>query len=235
MFGKKKEMVGSFATSGVTSNVDAKLPVTKVEASSKLKAEKLPAPRQIPGIVGKHLVAEYNMDTALLQILKSVVRKKPQAERAFDCRIYDPAEAEAKEIRIQDYTSLDGNSDLILYEGWFDEETKHVEMAEKRKISLNVTLFTKTEIQHKIEALSEPGSSVYFYQAVGRGFGGPLGRGAAVIELNPNHPKKGKKYNIYTTNVIGTEPSTKHSKLYESDKPKEISDWVVQGHRKRMY
>jgi hypothetical protein len=238
MFWKKKQIVTAPVSAGATSATPSAI---KVEAppqpkAEKLKVEKLPGPRQIPGLVGKHLTAEYKMDAELVRILKAVVRKRPHAEVAFDCRIFDQSEAEAKEVQIKDYTSLDGNPDLILYEGWFDEETKRVEMAEKRKISFDVSLFTETEILQKIEALSEPASTVFFYQAAGPALGGPLGRGAAVVQLNPNYPgKKGKKYVIYTTNVVGMEPSAKCNKLYESDKTKEIAKWVAQGHYKRTY
>lgn len=240
MFWKKKQIVATEPVSQGATTV-ATPSATKVEAAlqpkaGKTKVEKLPGMRPIPGLVGKYLTAEYKMDADLIQLLKAVVLRVPQTEKTFKCRIFDQSEAEAKEIQIKDYTSLDNYPDLILYEGQFDEETKRVEMAEKRKVSLDVTLFTEVEIRQKIEALSEPGSTVFFYQAAGPAHGGPLGEGAAVIELNPNYPgKKGKKYIIYTANVINMQPIGKGQKLYDSDKPKEIAKWVAQGHHKRTY
>jgi hypothetical protein len=239
MFWKKKQIVMAPVNGGVASAAGKATVESKEKEPPKLKAgkvEKLPGPRQISGLVGKYLTAEYKMNDDLVRILKAVVRKRQEAEAAFDCRIFDQSEAEASEIQIKDYTSLDEHPDLILYEGWFDEETKHVEMAEKKKVSLDVPLFTETEIRQKIEALSEPGSTVFFYQAAGPAHGGPLGMGAAVIELNPNYPtKKGKKYNIYTANVINMQPVAKRQKLYDADKPKEIAKWVAHGHYKRTY
>ena len=92
------------------------------------------------------------------------------------------------------------------------------------------------EILQRIEALSEPGSQVFFYQARGPAVGGPLGRGAAVVELNPDYlTKKGKKYIIYTANVVGMEPVSKRQKLYDSNKPKDIAKWVKTAHHKRAY
>lgn len=200
------------------------------------KVEKLPGPKPIPGLVEKHLIAEYKMDPDLVRILKAVVRKSPKAEKAFDCRIFDQSEAEVSEVQIKDYTSLDEHPELILYEGWFDEQSKRVELGEKKKLIYDVPLFTETEIQQKIEALSEPGSSVFFYQARGPAVGGPLGRGAAIVELNPDYPtKKGRKYIIYTANVVGMEPVSNRQKLYDSNKPKEIAKWAKDAHHKRTY
>ncbi|MFB0557015.1 MAG: hypothetical protein ACETVW_04085 [Dehalococcoidia bacterium] len=200
------------------------------------KVEKLPGPKPIPGLVGKHLIAEYKMDPDLVGILKAVVRKSPKAEKAFDCRIFDESEAEASEVQIKDYTSLDGHPELILYEGWFDDESKHVELEEKKKLIYDVPLFTETEILQKIEALTELGSTVFFYQARGPAVGGPLGRGAAIVELNPDYlTKKGRKYIIYTANVVGMEPVGERQKLFDSNKPKDIAKWVKNAHHKRAY
>jgi hypothetical protein len=207
-----------------------------LEKPTQPKAEKLPGPRPIPALVEKRLIADYKMDPDLVHIFKAVVRRSPKVEKAFDCRIFDESEAEAGEVQIKDYTSLDGHPELIFYEGWFDEGSKQVELIEKKRTSYDVPLFTETEIQQKIEALSEPGSTVFFYQARGPAVGGPLGRGAAIVELNPNYPaKKGKKYIIYTANVVGMEPVNNGQKLYDSDKPKEIAKWIKQAHQKRMF
>jgi len=207
-----------------------------MEKPSQPKVEKLSGPRPISGLVSKHLIAEYRMEPDLAQILKAVARRSLKAEKALDCRIYDGSEAEASEVQIKDYTSLDGHPELILYEGWFDEGSKHVELEERKRVSYDVPLFTEAEIQQKIEALSEPGSTVFFYQAMGPAVGGPLGRGAAIVELNPNYAaKKGRKYIIYTANVVGMEPVSKRQKLFDSNKPKEIAKWVKGSHHKRIY
>ena len=109
-----------------------------------------------------------------------------------------------------------------------------MELEEKKKVSYDVPLFTEPQIRQKIEALSEPGSTVFFYLAQGPTWGGPLGRGAAVVELNPNYPKK-KKYILYTANVDGMEPVGKGQKLFDSNKAKEIASWIKNAHHKRLY
>jgi hypothetical protein len=241
MFWKKKQVAVAPVSDGPAVATEAKPSEAKVEVSPKKKVEgskieKLSGPRRLPEFVEKHLVANYKWDAELVRILKAVVRKRPQAEKAFDCRIFDESDAEAIEIRIKDYTYLDGHPELILYEGWFDEESKRVELVEKRKMSYDVPLFTEAEIRQKIEALSESANTVFFYLARGPAAGGPLGRGAAIVELNPGYSqKKGKKYIIYTANVVGMEPVAEKNKLFDSDKPKEIAKWIKDAHHKRMY
>jgi hypothetical protein len=235
MFWNKKR-----ATATLTKEPEVKQganpPAVKVETTPKLKAEKLPGPRNIPNLVEKELVSKYKVDTDLVQLLKAVVCKRPQRETEFDCRVFDQSEADARQVQIRDYNSLDEHPDLVLYEGWFDEGTKHAEMAEKNKPNFDVPLFTENEINQKIEALTEAGSTVFFYQARGPGRGGPLGMGAAIIELNPDYlRKKGKKYNVFTDNVINMQPAGKKQKLFDSNKSKEIAHWVKEAHHKRMY
>ena len=210
--------------------------MSEKQEKKEAKVEKLPGPKKISGPVEKYLISQYKWDPNLMVIINMVVRKSPKAEKAFDCRIFDPSEAESTGVQVKDYTSLDGHPELILYEGWFDEGSKQVELAEKKKISSDTPLFTEEQILQKIEAMSEPGSTVFFYQARGPAVGGPLGRGAAIVELNPNFPgKKEKKYNIYTANVVGMEPVANKQNLFNSDKPKEVAKWVKDAHHKRMY
>jgi len=200
------------------------------------KKEKLPGPKEVPGPVQNHLAAERKMDSEWLRFLKAVVRNSPKGERTFDMRIFDPAEAEAKKVQVKDYTSLDEYPDLIVYEGWFDEVSKKVELEEKKEVISDVPILTEGEIQQKIEGLSEPGSTVFFYMAKGPKRGGPLAMGAAVIELNPSYPgKKQKKYIVYTNDVIDMQPIGKGDKLFDSDKPKDIARWIKGAHHKRLY
>jgi hypothetical protein len=200
------------------------------------KKERLPGPQAIPGLVQKHLVAEWKMDPDLVKLLKTVVRKNPEAEKGFNIRIFDESEASAKKVQVKDYTSLDGHPDLMIYEGQFDEGSKQVKLEEKKKVIWDIPIFTEAEIQQKIEALPEPGSTVFFYMARGTAIGGPLGMGAAIVELNPNYPgKKQKKYNVYPTDVVDMQPVGKGEKLFDSDKPKQIARWIKEAHHKRLY
>ena len=196
---------------------------------------KLSGPKEIPGPVQNYLVAERKMDPDLVKLLRAVERKSTTGA-TFNIRVFDDSEAIAKKVQVKDYTSLDERPDLIIYEGWFDEGAKQVKLEEKKKVNWDTPIFTQAEIQQKIEALKEPGSTVFFYTARGGKHGGPLGMGAAVIELNPNYPgKKQKKYNVYTADVVDMQPVDKGAKAFDSDKPKDIARWVKNLHDKRAY
>jgi hypothetical protein len=200
------------------------------------KKEKLPGPQAIPDPVQKCLVTEWKMDADLANLLKAVVLRNSNGGKAFHIRIFDGAEALAKKIPIHNYTSLDEHPDLILYEGEIDDGSKRIKLEEKKMMNWNTPILTEVEIQQKIEALSEPGSSVFFYMARGSAIGGPLGMGASVVELNPNYPgKKQKKYNLYPADVIDMQPAGRGQKLFDSDKPKFIAHWIKDAHHKRMY
>ena len=208
----------------------------KKSVKEEAKKEKLSGPQAVPGLVEKHLVAERKMAPELVKFLKAVVRKSATGGTGFDIRVFDESEARAKKVPAKDYTSLDGRPDLVIYEGWFDEGSTQVKLEEKKRVSSDTPIFTQAEIQQKIETLKEPGSTVFFYTAVGSQHGGPLAMGAAVIELNPNYPgKKQKKYNVYTADVVDMQPVDKGPKLFDSDKSKEIASWVKNAHHKRAY
>jgi len=196
---------------------------------------KLLGPKEIPQAVQNYLVAETKMATDLVKLLRAVERRSTP-EGKFLIRVFDESEAIAKKVQVKDYNSLDERPDLIIYEGWFEEATKQVHLEEKKKVDWNTPIFTQAEIQQKIEALKEPGGTVFFYTAKGGKHGGPLGMGAAVIELNPNYPgKKEKKYNVYITDVVDLQPVDKGTKAWDSDKPKDIARWVKNLHDKRLY
>lgn len=197
--------------------------------------KKLSGPKEIPGLVQNYLVAEAKMNPDLVKLLRAVERKNTTGA-TFNIRIFDESEAMARKVQVKDYTSLDECPDLIIYEGWFDEGAKQVKLEEKKKVNWDTPIFSQAEIEQKIEALKDPGSTVFFYTARGGNHGGPLGMGAAVIELNPNYPgKKEKKYNIYTADVVDLKPVNRGLKAFDTDKPKEIARWVKNVHDKRAY
>jgi len=204
--------------------------------SEKEEEKRLSGPKDIPGLVQNYLVGERKMDAGIVKLLKAVVDKSATEGKAYNIRIFDESEALAKKVQVKDYTSLDERPDLIIYEGLFDEAAKQVKLEEKKMMRFDTPIFTEDEIGQKIGALVEPGSSVFFYTDHGSAYGGPLGKGAAVIELNPNYPgKKQKKYNVYVAHVIDMQPADKGNKLFELNEPKRLAGWVKRNHNKRLY
>ena len=66
--------------------------------------------------------------------MKYMVVQRPREEdiETLDVRIYDKYSAEQKNVRVTDYTSLDTNPDLILFEGWYNKKNKQSDIKFKR-------------------------------------------------------------------------------------------------------
>ena len=68
--------------------------------------------------------------------LKQVVRPT-EKKKAFYCRIFSEGQATQAGVRVKDWTSLDDHPDLILWEGYFDEETNTVRPEKFAKPSIS--------------------------------------------------------------------------------------------------
>ena len=100
--------------------------------------------------------------------------------------------------------------------------------------AIEVQILTRQEIEERISQLSEPGNTVFFFLSGSPASGGPLGQGAAVIELNPDYPGKGqKRYTLYVDHVDGLEPMGERQKVFGSNEAKELAAWVKDRHIKR--
>ena len=194
---------------------------------------KLPGPRAVPTPVEKYLI-NMKIDGAWIRFLKSVTRNSTNGSNDVDIRIYDPSDVVAHRIQMVNYTTLDNHPEVILYEGSFNEATNEVKLTEKRKFNPETPIYTKEELAKKIDTLTEPGSTIFFYQSRGISSGGPLGKGAAVVELNPDYPQKSnKKYNVYTTNVIDMKPVGKGTLMSSFKDSKSAANLVKDYHSER--
>ena len=213
--------------------------INKSGHSATVKTEKLPGPREAPMMVQKYLVNNMHFDSDMAHVLKAVIRRKngtEQKSKSFDIRIFDEEDALANKVDIKDYFVLAGYPNLIIFEGWYDETTGQVVLEEKNRVSQETTIFTEEEILKKIESLTEPGSSVFFFMARGPACGGPLGRGATIVQRTaPVDDKKVKKYTIFTADVVNMQPVTKLNRLYDSDKAEDVAKWIKDSHHKRIF
>ena len=241
MFWRKKKIVAapvevSSAGTGTTAmgtGPAAAAPAAAVVAKTEEKrAGKLPGPKPIPEILGNHLVKKMDKESNWAWRLAAVMRPRAGGQKGFDVRIFADYEATASSVKIKDYTTLDQYPKLVLFEGWFDKESKKVELEEKRAMP-KVTIYTEKEIQQQIEALTGPESKALFYLAASPASGGPLGRGAALIKINPNYPGKGqKKYIMTAVSMNDMEVSEKGIRMIDSDNPKYIARWIKERHFK---
>ncbi len=110
--------------------------------------------------------------------------------------------------------------------------------SQKQVVVLNetqadTTIYTEKEIRQRIDALNEQENKVHFYLSSSPSSGGPLGRGAGLVELNPNYPAKGhRKYVVSTHTVDGTGLTGKGMHMFDTDDPKKVSKWIKERHNK---
>lgn len=97
---------------------------SKKEGSSK----DLPKPKDIPDTVARYLVVHLKKDPDWVWGLKAVVRRREESPDAFDVRVYDEAVVRSRGLILNNYFSLDGHADAVLYEGWFDRKKNIVEI-----------------------------------------------------------------------------------------------------------
>jgi len=205
----------------------------KKKSSGTSEPEKMPGPQPISESVGKVISEKWGIDPDVARLLKSVISRNGNSKTSI--RIFDESDCLANGVQIKNYATFDPHPELVVFEGSLDETTKQTDLVEKKKDHLKITLLNEKEILDKIEALAQPGSTVFFYQAQGSQHGGPLGMGANIIELNPTYPEKGKKYNVYSADVVNGQPVRVGSKMFDSNKSRELAKWVQTGHHKRWY
>ena len=87
---------------------------------------KLAKPREIPERVGMYLVTQLKLDPDWVWSLKCALRPKPDEKNDFDIRIFNPASAAGKEVKVLNYNSLDLHPDVILFFGSFNRKTGQV-------------------------------------------------------------------------------------------------------------
>ncbi len=197
------------------------------------KKHKQPGPKEIPGKIAKFIVSELKEDASWLTFLRSVSRNAENEMQ--EMRIYDPGDADAAKVPVANYESLDGHPELVIYELTSDIKMDRIQIRERKTVAHNITILSQDEILKKIEALGDAETSVMFYTAAGPNAGGPLGRGCAIVELNPDYPgKSNKKYFVYTDDVINMQPAGRKIKLWDSNKEKEVASWLKQAHRERF-
>lgn len=91
----------------------------------KAKEGELPRPKDIPRLVGSHMVVEGKKNPDWVWKLKGVLLPT-EKKKAFYCRVFSETQATQAGVNVKDWNSLDAHSDLILWEGYFDLEANTV-------------------------------------------------------------------------------------------------------------
>jgi hypothetical protein len=86
-------------------------------------------------------------------------------------------------------------------------------------------LSPKDIVAGRIEQLG-PGQSISYQ--LSEFYGGDL----AIVELNPDYPRKGQKYILSTQKMVDGKPMEKISCFWESNKPQDLAGWIVDRYDK---
>ena len=94
----------------------------------------LPGPKAMPPLVGRHMVLEEKKDPNWVWNLKGVVHPTEE-KKVFYCRVFSEAQAAQAGVKVKNWSSLDDQSALILWEGSFNTETGAVRREKFAKFS----------------------------------------------------------------------------------------------------
>jgi hypothetical protein len=78
--------------------------------------------KKIEGALWGYMVSQQGVIVDTLQNLRRVERDAVVGDKTVGLtmiRIFDPADAKEKGVDVEDYRSLDGHPDLVLYEGYY--------------------------------------------------------------------------------------------------------------------
>lgn len=95
---------------------------------------KLSKPKDLPSGVGKHIVVKLGYSSDWTWSLKIVTMPRKDNKRTKDFRIYDPKTAIPNNVKIVDYRSLEGLCDVILFEGWYEDDSFKLEVKDNHLI-----------------------------------------------------------------------------------------------------
>ena len=91
------------------------------------QTKRLPGPKEPPQQVVNYLVTNAKMSADLVWRLKAVSIPRSDEKNVFDVRVYDSNITERNGVKVINYHSLDGHSDLVIFDGWCDKETHAVD------------------------------------------------------------------------------------------------------------
>lgn len=92
------------------------------------KTERLEKPRDLPEEVGRHLVVDQGLDPDWIWSLKCVRKPRENSKSVFDIRIFSSATVAQHGVKVRDFTSLDNQMGLVIFAGWYNKETRSVQL-----------------------------------------------------------------------------------------------------------
>lgn len=92
----------------------------------KTGTDSLPKPKELTSDLGKYLVVNLQYDPDWVWQLRMVTDLPKDGTIGF--RVFDPATAAIQGQSIKNYTSLDGQTGLILFDGWYRKQPREIQV-----------------------------------------------------------------------------------------------------------
>ena len=92
------------------------------------KPKKLGKPRDLPQVLGRHLVVAKGLDPDWVWALKCVEKPRENDKRTLDVRIFSQVSTAQHHVKVTDYESLEDHMDMVLFGGWYIRDTQQVEL-----------------------------------------------------------------------------------------------------------
>ena len=92
----------------------------------KTGTDPLPKPKELISDLGKYLVVNLQYDPDWAWQLKMVTDLPKDGNVNF--RVFDPAMAAVQGQHIRDFTSLDSQTGLILFDGWYRKQSREIQV-----------------------------------------------------------------------------------------------------------
>jgi hypothetical protein len=95
----------------------------KLKTSVHCSVKGLFKPTRLPAAVTRYLTVQLGHNQSWVKGLKCVMRIKDDLDETYELRVFDEILAAENGVKIISYHSLDSYPELIIYEGWIDEDT----------------------------------------------------------------------------------------------------------------
>lgn len=106
----------------------------KASASgSEEKIKRRGKPRDLPQEVGRYLVVVQGLDPDWVWSLKCVRKVDENTDSIFNIRIFSPETVAQHNVVISNYDSLDHHMNLVLFAGWYEAGTRHIQLEQTVK------------------------------------------------------------------------------------------------------
>ena len=86
-------------------------------------------PQDLPQRVGQYMVTQLKEDPDTIWNYKAVLLRQEDSKARYWIRIFDPAAAKMRGVRVTEYNSLDTAADLVIYQGTFNKESGKVDIS----------------------------------------------------------------------------------------------------------